>query len=258
MTHLHRQGLTLIEIMLVVLCIGILMGPIIQVFRHGTQSSLQGMLQIDTTLEARRVIRQISQDLKNSCFRMDGTEREFNLGTVLHDSGTPPTSGYTFLSFSQYGQIEDSVPYKSPGAGNAVWRRPSEITYRMIAQNTLEKPFFKLMREERFHPDHPMAKKHPGGIFSRVLSDRVNYFHIQPHLFQSANKILPAFIITLQLVDSLKKNTLPIAPTGNQIVNKPRGWLLADFYEVVTPEFLNSMLNRSWFNPNWQTMIGTP
>ena len=55
----RRQAFTLVEIMIVLICTALLMGPIFLVLRSSTKTSLKGMLRIDTTLEARRVIKQV-------------------------------------------------------------------------------------------------------------------------------------------------------------------------------------------------------
>ncbi|HQB82717.1 MAG TPA: prepilin-type N-terminal cleavage/methylation domain-containing protein, partial [Candidatus Rifleibacterium sp.] len=58
----RRQAFTLVEIMIVLICTALLMGPIFLVLRSSTKTSLKGMLRIDTTLEARRVIKQVYAD----------------------------------------------------------------------------------------------------------------------------------------------------------------------------------------------------
>ena len=67
---MNKKAFTLVEIMIGITCLAVLMGPIYLLMRSGTQTSLKGMKRIETTLEARRVLKQVYADLKMLCFEI--------------------------------------------------------------------------------------------------------------------------------------------------------------------------------------------
>lgn len=242
--------------MLVVLCLALLSAPIWRLLRSGTRMSLQGMLQVETTQEARRIIRQVYTDLKQSCFQYEGKNRiELDFASTLEKVGDLPTQEYRFLAFPFPGKIGEAIPAGEKGYG---WRRASRITYALEPVGKPGKPFLRLTRTERFHPDHPQAGRFPGGCFTRVLSERVHFFSISPASCQSGDQTLFYFWITLQLADSLEPRGLPAALSDGPLVRRPAGVIIADFAEVVYPEYFNAFLSRNGFNVNWYSGVVGP
>lgn len=250
------RGFTLIEMMLVLLCMFLLLGPIWRILRSGTQMSLKGMLQVETTLEARRIIRQVYTDLKSACIRFDGSQRvDLEFDQVVVKAGDPPAQALSFLAFPSHGSVTDAVP----GApGGVALRRASRITYTLEKSQKPDKPFMRLTRTEAFHPDHPLAKQFPGGKQSRVLSEKVHYFALTPRTYETGGQSLYYFWITLQLADSLQARNLPTNQIGSPMIQRPQGVIIADFFEVVYPEYFNSLIGRNGFNLNWHSGVVGP
>lgn len=247
MKHLKHNGFTLIEIMIVTICTALLMGPVFFILKSSSNTSLTGMLRIDTTLEARRVIKQIHSDLKQSCFPVPyGSTYSFddNLG----EGGTPPLNACVFYSFPLHSKLNNV--FTSRTSGKSI-RKAAEITYRIETHKDSKKPSYKLIREE----------KHNGKTRTSVLSNRVNYFEIKKvNLTQSYGKVQWYFLVTLQLIDAIHEKDFEgkgIA-AGSKVEKLQSKVILADFFDVVYPEYFHSLWNQSRMNPNWHTPIIVP
>lgn len=241
-----KRGFTLVEIMIVCICTALLMGPIFLILRSSSQSSLKGMLRIDTTLEARRIIKQVHSDLKLSCFPIPyGSTYSFDNNIGI--GGTAPNL-YMFYSFPVHEKL-DSI-FESRTVNKAI-RNVSEITYQMESHKTSKKPSYKLIRKENFK----------GKVTSRVLSDRVNYFEIKKIEIQSpAGKNQFYFLVTLQLIDAIHEADFEAkgVTKGNKLKKMKSKIILADFFDVVYPEYFHSLWNHLRINPNWHIPIKVP
>ena len=247
-----RTAFTLIEMMMVVILTAMIIIPLFQTFHAGMKVSLKGMLKVETTLEARRILKKVQTDLQAVCFPMDGREMTFSPESLVRVTGTAPTTTYAFYAFPAQGPVDALM---TDDAGGIVWRNVSEITYSLsLGTNSM----YTLTRSERFHPSHPLASQYPGGIRSQNLSDQVNFFAIVPTPFNTPTKSSLTFRVHLQLVDSVKKGELVQVVQGNSAAQRLRDGVIADFFSVVNPHFFNRLLNRGWFNPNWQTGIRSP
>ncbi|MFZ5949221.1 MAG: PulJ/GspJ family protein [Candidatus Rifleibacteriota bacterium] len=239
-----RSGFTLVEIMIVAICLALLMGPIFMVLRSGTQTSLKGMLRIDTTLEARRVIRQVHADLKMACFPLP-LSSVFNFDDVLKISGTPPKNVYSFLSYPAHQKMSEIFTSQTSGIN---FRDLSEITYTVEDNGDPEKPALKLVREEKFG----------GKTTKRILSNRVNFFEIKPIMLQPQGKNQFYYFVTLQLLDAVHPSEMQGNTPGDKITDEVTGVILADFFDVVYPEYFHSMWNQLRTVPNWHTLLRSP
>ncbi|GAB4271476.1 MAG: hypothetical protein Kow0029_09210 [Candidatus Rifleibacteriota bacterium] len=239
-----KRGFTLVEIMIVGICLALLMGPIFLVLRSGTKTSLQGMLRIETTLEARRVIKQIHQDLKLACFPLPYNSL-YSFDDVMTIGGTPPKNTYTFLSFPTHQKFSNIFQNQTSGQ-NA--RNVSEIKYIVEDGTDPDKPSYRLIREEKFG----------GKVTRKVLSNRVNYFEIKPMMIQPQGKNQFYFLVTLQLLDSVHPSSMKGKTPGSKIMNLEKDVILADFFDVVYPEFFHAMWNQIRVNPNWHTPLKAP
>lgn len=251
------RGFSLAELLIVVGCLMLILVPSFRILQMGTRSSLQGMLRVDTTLEARRILRQIQKDLKASCFPISvGSAGELSIDSILKTSEPVPQE-YVFFAFPSLGSPEQFVK-EGPLIVN---RQVSKIRYLLRKGGNPGKPFQQLIREEWFSKGHPLAAEFPGGCRRSILSERVNFFRISPREFQTPAPYFThsVFWITLQLVDSLKAGTLDGESPGETWKTPAPGLVLADFYDVVYPEFFNSLqdwsfMNRNWYNSlEWQT-----
>jgi type II secretory pathway pseudopilin PulG len=257
LTEMRRSGFTLIELMVVIGCAMLLLLPAWEVFRQGTKSSLQGKLQIETTLEARRILQQVSFDLKNSCWAWDDEHVPvYTINQILNSSGGAfPNCVFSFLSFSLLGNVEDAIsktpdPRTQPEFCRKLWRRPSKITYRLEKSPKIKKegyppnfPMYSLIREERLNSKLPEAQKFQSSGFKRkmVLSERVMMFDITPYtLSDSLGNQQQFFWITLQLIDTVNRAGDFSFPTSGKLTQRSKDLVIADFFEVVSPKFLAS------------------
>ena len=244
----HQKGFTLIEVMIVAACLVILIGPILYIMRSGTKSSLSGMMRIETTLEARRVIKQIHADLKLACFPIQYGQ-EYNFGEILVKTGTPPENSYYFMSFPIHDRYDGIIDNRKAGIA---YRNISLIGYIIEKNTDPNKPAYRLIREERYK-----NKK----VKTRVLSEKVNFFDIEQIPIDVPNaKVQFYYLVTLQLMDTLhpknltaKKNTQSTKFTDHQ-----NHVIMADFFDVVYPEYFHAIWNQFRVNPNWHTPVIGP
>ncbi|MFZ2958446.1 MAG: hypothetical protein WA705_16285 [Candidatus Ozemobacteraceae bacterium] len=250
---MKRSGMTVVEILVVAAMIVLVMGPAWQIFRSGTKTSLQGMMQVETANEARRILRQIHNDLKQGCFYLPPSDPRIDFELMMDKNKlalNPPQ--YSFFSFPTTGAVADTVPFSTFGAAD---RRASAITYRLERGTTADKPFYQLIREERFMG--PLAAAFPGGIRTSTLSRRVNFFEIKPYKIQTAKRDQFFFWVTLQLVDNYQ--AVGFSPTsGIKLPTRSQGVLIADFFDVVSPEFFSSVWNQDGMRRNWHSLLKTP
>ncbi len=242
--RLTRNAFSLVEIMIVLICTALLMGPIFLVLRSSTKTSLKGMLRIDTTLEARRVIKQIYADLKMACFPLPYNST-YNFDDVMQVSGTPPHNSYKFHSFPIHQRLNDI--FANQGAG-INFRNVAEINYQVENSKDPDNPFMRLVRTESFG----------GKVNTRVLTDRINFFEIKPVMMQPYGKNQFYFLVTLQLIDAVHPSEMKGRVAGGKLDELQKDVILADFFDVVYPEFFHAAWNQTRVNPNWHTQIRNP
>ena len=61
--RINRCAFTLVELMIAAICLMLILGPVFMMLRSGTNTSLKGMLRIETTLKARNILQQIYHHL---------------------------------------------------------------------------------------------------------------------------------------------------------------------------------------------------
>ncbi|MBI3038511.1 prepilin-type N-terminal cleavage/methylation domain-containing protein [bacterium] len=254
-----KKAFTLVELMVVVLCLMLVISPAMRILQQGSSSSLSGMLQIETTLEGRRIIRQVHNDLKMACLlwdtpNSDGTPKvQYVLADMYEKKGESPFNSYSFYCFPHEGLIEESVA-NMRNLTEPAPRLVSEVTYKLDRPN-LKEPM-RLIREEKFHPSNPIGQRYSGGIARRVLSTRVNVFSIQIRTFQdpgSGIKDQALFWVTLQLKEGHQRPDIKSGSVGEIIRERSRGMIVADFYDAVNPEFFHSFCYNpgtvlSWYS----------
>ncbi len=251
-----RHGFTLIEIMVVIILLAMIMGPLWRIFSAGTQSSMRGILQVETVREGRQILRQVHDDLKSACLEFTGEGMDLDFNNVLKRSGGAPLGTFKLFSFPSHGEVlNGSVPQTTTGKA---FRRASEVTYTIETGQGTQHPLLRLIRKERFNPDHPLASQFPSGEYSKVMSERVNYFSIDPCTERVGGRTLNYYWVTLQLVDSTRPDMLAGTEAGTRLDAPPAKALIADFFDVAYPEYFCGMDNRRGFNPNWHTGIVGP
>lgn len=240
----RRHAFTLVEVMIVLICTALLMGPIFLVLRSSTRTSLKGMLRIDTTLEARRVIKQIYADLKMACFPLPYNSI-YNFDDVMQVTGTPPHNAYRFFSFPIHQRLNDIFASQLSGID---YRNVAEINYRIEDSKDPDNPFKRLIRTESFG----------GKVNTHVLSDRINFFEIKPVMMQPYGKNQFYFLVTLQLIDAVHPSEMKGRTAGTKLDELQKDVILADFFDVVYPEFFHAAWNQTRVNPNWHTQLRAP
>jgi prepilin-type N-terminal cleavage/methylation domain-containing protein len=240
----QKKGFTLVEIMVAVACLALLAGTTFMLLQAGTRSSLQGMLRLETTLEARKIIRLVYADLKLACFPLPYNS-VYNFENVMYITGAPPQNMYSFLSFPAHAHLEEVMA--SPHSG-INYRETSFISYRVEPAASATNSLLRLTREETFK----------GQTTRKVLSERVNFFEIKPVMLQPYGRNQYYFLITLQLVDSIDAADLGRVNAGEKLQNDRSNLAVADFFDIVYPEFFHAAWNQPGINPNWHTQIRVP
>ncbi len=251
-----NKGFTLVEVMVVAGCLALLLTPIFFILRSGTKTSLVGMMKIDTTLEARRIIKQVRSDLKLAIIPLShhwkpGVTIFPSFSDILKEEGTPPNTKYVFYSYPMHhplydGGGDDIIHNRNSTKGYSP-RNISKITYKLEDSTNPDKPFLKLIRVEEFNSN----------VREKVLSDRVNFFRIRRVPITPGHaKNQDYFFITLQLIDSLdSRNFKKIAEAdiGKKKASQQSHIVLADFFDIVYPEYFHALWNFPQTNPSWHT-----
>jgi hypothetical protein len=209
------RGFTMVELLVVLGCFLLISFPAWQIFRQGTRASAKGMLQIETTLTARNILKQVTTDLKQGCWLWnDQSNGIYQLSDIL---AVTKSASFIYL-FPRLGTPQDcigpEIPAEQGPMAGKFPRRLNEVIYELKPSSLkldIPMPIFQLIRTERFHPDHPQARNYPRKMTQKVLSDRVTTFRIEPYLLADSLPKGPKrefFWITLRLVDST--NPMPI------------------------------------------------
>lgn len=237
----RRDGFTLVEIMIAAICLTIILGPIFLILRSGTDTSLKGMMRIDTTLKARTILQQVYADLKMACFPLPyGSQYSFD--DLLRKEGTVPNYVYSFNSFPIHQDYDAILESQTSGIN---YRNTSKITYRVENGNAENLNFKKLIREETFE----------GKTTKTVLSENVNFFEIKEILMEVDGKDQFYYLITLQLIDVLHASDMKDKKSGEKLRENQKDVILADFYDIVYPEYFHALWNDKKLNPNWHTQL---
>jgi hypothetical protein len=230
--------------MIATACLALLAGTAFLLIRAGTRSSLQGMLRLETTLEARKIIRQVYADLKLACFPLPYNS-VYNFENVMYITGAPPHNMYSFLSFPAHARLDEIMTSPHNGVN---YRETSFINYRVAPIASQSGSLLRLTREETFK----------GQTTRKILSERVNFFEIKPVMLQPYGRNQYYFLITLQLVDSIDASELSRVTGGEKLLSDRSNLAVADFFDIVYPEFFHAAWNQPGINPNWHTQIKIP
>lgn len=249
---MKKLGFTLVELLIAITCFTIILGPLYMLMRSGTQSSMRGVKSIETTLEARKVMKQVYADLKMLCFVLPddmGTDTKFSFASTMKTEGIMPKKTYKFQCFASNREYDEIFEGR---LGNSISSRyVSSIEYSVVESENENNPFMKLIRKEKFK----------GQEKSKVLSEHVNFFEIKPIFISQpgTSKNQYYYLITLQLADALNKNLEQLGKVGVgekiEAGSAGKNIILADFFDVVYPEYFHAAWNQSNFGLNWHTML---
>ncbi|MBF0409412.1 MAG: prepilin-type N-terminal cleavage/methylation domain-containing protein [Candidatus Riflebacteria bacterium] len=250
----RNTAFTLMELVVVIFMSGILIIPAYRIFSETSKTSIQGMQQIDMVLEGRRIIQQLRNDIKLSCIILPASEAQYSftdfIKVVGHSASTLVGTKFSFLSFASHGEL-DKVVSAGVSTGQCI-KCANEITYS-LESGTPGNPFLVLSRTERVHP------KAGGGEQKRILSRRINYFAINPVEIQSpGGRNQWFFNITLQLAEARQPEDLVNLSRNGMILNRQKGIMITDFFDLVCPTYFSAMWNQRFSNRNWHTIIQEP
>ena len=122
-----RHAFTLVELMIALICLTLIIGPIFLLLRSGTNTSLKGMLRIETTEKARNVLQQVYADLKMACFKLPD-ENDYSFSDILKRNGDAPNYMYQFYSFPIHQSYSEIFDNPDEGVNSRI---PSLITYKV-------------------------------------------------------------------------------------------------------------------------------
>lgn len=240
------RGIALLELMIALLIFTLLLLPIYHVLSVSSTTAFKGMVRSDITLEARRLLRQVHDDLKYSVFFVDYNAPITDTIQDCFDRMLNPSFGeaYSLLRFPLQGKVEDFIETSSGG----VFRIPVRVSYRLVKIDNL---LFALYRQE-------------GNNTPRCLSKRINFFDIQSHPIAPSHT---AWLVNLQLADISKAvpsdtNLKELESVANLAYNDQQRRLMARTHSVIIADFFNAVASeyyncfrRSKFIPNWQTLL---
>ena len=241
---IKRRAFTLIEIMIVAICLAILIGPIFLLLRSGQHSSLKGMMRIETTVKARNVLQRVYADLKMACFPLPYSSY-YSFCNVLQKEGYAPYYTYKFHIFPVHQNYREILQESEKGV---IYRNLSFVTYKIEDNDDPKIPLKKLVRYETFKDK----------TTKQVLTDRLNFFEIKEISLKADEKEQFYYLISLRLVDVLHAKNLSDTETLEKIRNNPQDIVVADFFDVVYPEYFRALWNDKKISPSWHTVLKSP
>lgn len=236
----NHKGFTLVEIMIVCVCLSLLVGPIFLLLRSGSDSSMKGMTRIETTLKARRILQQVYADLKMSCYHipLDATLFPFNDIIVKNENNSEQK--YEFKSFpisNEYDEIfEDKV--NEEGA-NMKYRYVNKVTYFLSSDKKLTRTVVDFENKKT----------------EKVLAENVNRFSIDEREVYINNIKQSYFFVELCLIDFVNDNKKDNNLLTGDDIEPSKNVVVVDFYDVVCPDYYHSKINDIAANRNWHVMI---
>ncbi len=251
----NKQAFTLVEIMIVVICMSLVIGPIFVILRSGSESSLKGMMRVETTTKARTIMKQIYADLKMSCYpipangKIGGNDngmvikKDYVLKNLFRNNNkTGENKEYYFYSYPTnlgYNEIFEKGKFKTNN--NMGIRYVAHITYKM--KRDPDTKFLQLIRVIKFKNKPPKEQ---------ILSKNVNFFDIKQIRFKVNGVDEFYYLITLQLIDTIHADN--VAP-GTKLEETSKNVVLADFFDVVYSDFFSTFWNDKNSYRNWHSEI---
>lgn len=243
-----RKAFTLVEIMIVSMCLAIIIYPIFMLLRSGQDSSLKGMMRIETTMKARVALQRVYADLKMACKPISAKGEEYSFTDILKKDGGFPNITYTFDTFpihKKYSEIFRNVNVQDFDNDGINYRLLSTVSYKVEEGNNPNLPFKKLIRRETF--DNKTTEQ--------IITDKLNYFEIKEIDLAIGDKHRYYYLITLQLIEVLHDKDIKDKKSDEKLRENQKDVILADFYDLVYPEYFNALWNNQKENGNWHTRL---
>ncbi|MBF0544763.1 MAG: hypothetical protein HQM08_10035 [Candidatus Riflebacteria bacterium] len=274
-----KSGITLVELVFAIFCMMLLLPSIWTVLQSGTKASLRGMTRVNSTIKSREILKQVCDDLANSCIEYGSSTMILDIkSAILPENSVPP---YSFFVFPHHGNIEDffvspktggeskilAKPYHEggslpPNQTGRVERLLNLVTYDLVVDPSGKNFLKKLVRKEKFNTFNPLAKSYENGTKIEILSESVQNFNIRHETFlttpnSNRTPVIAYFWVSIQLVDVPPGVSSPESPVDPLSV--PNGLVISDLFDVVCPKFLNERFNSGSFNQNWHIgAVGSP
>ena len=194
----------------------------------------------DPGSQARNVLQQVYADLKMACFKLPD-ENDYSFSDILKRNGDAPNYMYQFYSFPIHQSYSEIFDNPDEGVNSRI---PSLITYKVEGVSAP----YRLVREETFK----------GKTTSKVLSENINFFEINDIGITTKvdnSKMQFYYQITLQLIDVLHASDYDSKKIGEKLRQNQKDVILADFYDIVYPEYFNALWNDKRLNQNWHTEL---
>jgi prepilin-type N-terminal cleavage/methylation domain-containing protein len=232
-----NSGFSLLELLIVLTLIGLITVPAYRIYVSGMKSSLSGIVSLEIQTEGEKILMQVRDDLRNSCFPYEGAV-EFSFDSFLTITpGSGPSLAGTSYSCYRFGKNEVQMISSLPQAGKA--NRPVErITYRLKSSS---QPHLHLLTRA-IGEDGPEV----------VLSKRVNFLQVVPVQLEQGSTLDGNsqwfWNVYFQLADLPKD--LPVTG-GPLLANRSKGIIIADFYDIVSSDFFSCAWNFRWSPRSW-------
>jgi competence protein ComGC len=234
------KGFTLVEIMIVCICLSIIVGPIFLLLRSGSDSSMKGMARIETTLKARRVLQQVYADLKMSCYHISHDSAVyFPFEQIIKKDAS--RSKFEFKSFpihEEYKEIfkEDETNEAGTKMG---YRKVNKITYTLSNDKKLIRKVVGIDNKEK----------------EKVLAENVNRFNIDENSVYINNIKQSYFFVELCMLDFVNDNKKDNSLLQGGDITPSKDVIVVDFFDVVCPDYYHSKINDIASNRNWHVLI---
>ncbi|NLI79767.1 MAG: hypothetical protein GX442_25395 [Candidatus Riflebacteria bacterium] len=246
----RTQGVTLVELMLAVLLMGLLLAPLFLTFHSSTRTSLRGVRQIDQVMEGQRLLKRLREDLRAACLvlpEQTGQVRFDDLVEIETATDSAATS-ISFLRFPLPVPVDKAI--SADRRSGPAPRLASRVTYRA-------EPLpdgaggLQLSRRESFHPALGLAP------MEAILTRNLNFFRVAPlTITDSAGTSRKFFQITMQLVSTRDGRPLPATPPAG--TPQQEGLLIADFYDLVCPDFFAALWRAPCQGRSWYSGLARP
>lgn len=244
---MNRNGVTLLEILLVALLLGIVSSTVWRLFHFGTLSSREGIRRAERTLEGQRIMKQLRADLTHACSPVASVSPDLGsaewLEGTMEQSGSPAWLHFTFHAFPGKGSPESVIgPELTGGFQDSSLDR---ITYSLERASNQGSSLYKLVR--RVCPG--------GGDESREirqeLSSHVILCVIRPvRITDTSGRAQWFFNVSLALADSLEP--------GKEISERGAGQIIVEMYDLVCPVAFAARWNDLRLVPNWYLRFAGP
>lgn len=244
-----RTGVTLVELMLAVLLMGILLTPLFMTFWSSSRISIRGVRQIDLVLEGQRILRQVHDDLQAACLvlPMQSTQVEFTDLVEVTAATDHPGGRVSLLRFPLHAPLEAAI--SADRRTGPAPRLASRVTYT-AEPGPAGTGEFHLIRREVFHPRLGQPEQ------KAVLTRNLNFFRVAPvEIADATGEKRRFFQVTLQ-VATTRDGRLRSSPAGEAAGEE--GLFVADFFDVVCPDFFAALWNHPYQGRSWYSAVESP